>query len=97
MSSPDAHFDQAAQRLWERRTIARASGDIIVAVLLRSDDWRPLKAPWWKGKEVCIIGADLRGNFLLRHCDGGVRYWDHATQRDEVLAPSVRDFVGMLR
>jgi len=34
-------------------------------------------AHWWRGKEVCIIGADLEGNFLLRHCDGTVRYWDH--------------------
>jgi hypothetical protein len=55
-----------------------------------------LKADWWRGKEVCIIGADLGGNFLLRHCDGTVRYWDHARQADEVLALSVRSFVAGL-
>ncbi len=47
-------------------------------------------------KEVCIIGADLSGNFLLRHCDGSVRYWDHQSQADVVLAPSIRDFVARL-
>jgi hypothetical protein len=41
-------------------------------------------------------GADLSGNFFLRHCDGSVRYWDHQAQADTAIAPSVRDFLGKL-
>jgi hypothetical protein len=97
MSDADARFDKASKRLWERRTVPHAPQDIVVAVLLRSEDWRPLEAPWWRGKQVSIIGVDLRGNFLLRHSSGAVHYWDHATQKDEVLAKGIGDFVDMLR
>jgi hypothetical protein len=65
-----------------------------IACLLRDEDTRPLRAPWWKGKEVSIIAADLSGNFFLRHCDGTVRYWNHSTQTDLVVAASVREFVS---
>lgn len=67
-----------------------------IACLIRTADWRPLTAPWWQGKEACIIGADLDGNFFLRHCDGSVRYWDHRLQADTVVAPSVRVFVSRI-
>ena len=67
-----------------------------LACLLRDEDTRPLHAPWWKGKESSIIAADLSGNFFLRHCDGTVRYWNHATQTDTVVATSVRSFVSGL-
>jgi hypothetical protein len=91
------HFERAVQRLWQRRVFEHQGREIVVAILLRYDDWRPLKAPWWRGKEVCIIGADLDGNFLLRHCDGSVRLWSHKTQSDEVLAKSPNDFALLLR
>ena len=74
----------------------RGDRKIVVACPIRELDWRPLKAQWRQGKEACIIGADLSGNFLLRHCDGSVRYWDHQSQTDVVLAPSVRAFVAEL-
>jgi NAD(P)-dependent dehydrogenase (short-subunit alcohol dehydrogenase family) len=48
----------------------------------RTSQWRPLKAPWWNRKEACIIGADLNGNFPLRHCYESVRYWYHKGQAD---------------
>jgi hypothetical protein len=57
--------------------------ELKIAFLIRDADWLPLKAPWWRGKEVYIIGADLDGNFILRHCDGSVRLWDHSKQTDE--------------
>jgi hypothetical protein len=87
---------RAINNLWQRRVFRLGQIDITVACLIREEDWRPLKAPWWRGKEVCIIGVDLSGNFLLRHCDGSVRYWDHRSQTDIALAPSVRDFVAAL-
>ena len=67
-----------------------------IACLLREEDWRPLQADWWVGKEVCIIAADLSGDFFLRHCDGSVRYWNHSAQADSKVAASVRDFVTQL-
>lgn len=87
-------IDRAIARLWQRRTFLHGERNIVIACLVRTADWRPLRADWWRGKEACIIGADLDGNFLLRHCDGTVRYWSHQLQADEVLAPSVRDFVS---
>src|SRR5262245_30287231 len=91
---PDA-IDSAIKQ-WHRRRFRHVDRDIVVACLVRTADWRPLKAPWWRGKEVCIIGADLDGNFLLRHSDATVRLWDHRSQTDSVLAPSVREFVAGL-
>ena len=89
-------IDKAIKYLHPRRTFKHGQAHLIVACLIRTKDWRPLKAPWWLGKEVCIIGADLDGNFFLCHCDGSVRYWNHATQTDEVIAASVRLFVAQL-
>jgi hypothetical protein len=57
----------------------------------------PLKAKWWRGKEVTIIAVDVDGNFFLRHSDGGVRYWEHAKQADTVVAKSVKEFCSRLR
>ena len=70
--------------------------DYRLACLLRDEDIRPLRASWWKGKEVCVIAVDLSGNFFLRHCDGSVRYWDHSAQKDIKVAPSVRGFVSKI-
>ncbi|MDH2381615.1 hypothetical protein [Bradyrhizobium sp. CER78] len=70
--------------------------EIKIAFLIRGDDWLPLRAPWWRGKDVSIIGADLDGNFILRHCDGSVRLWDHSEHADEILASGVVDFCKRL-
>lgn len=64
--------------------------------LIRRAEWRPLKAPWWRGKEACLIGVDLDGNFFLAHCSGAVRYWDHRTQAETEVAASVREFVSRI-
>jgi hypothetical protein len=94
-NKPDP-IDIAIGRLWERRRFREGDRTLVVACLIRTADWRPLDAPWWRQNEASIIGADLDGNFFLRYCDGSVRYWDHKTQSDQVLAPSVRDFVDGL-
>jgi hypothetical protein len=90
---PDS-IDDAIERLWQRRAFRHGDTTIVIACLLRHNDWRPLKAPWWRGNEVYLVGVDLLGNFLLRHSDGTVRYWNHQMQADTVLAPSVRAFVA---
>lgn len=86
-------FDRAVAQIGVRRVFRKDGRTIPIACLIRTEDWRPLEADWWQGKEVYIIGADLEGNFFLRHCDGTVRYWLHQSERDEILADSVRDFV----
>ena len=90
--SENVVVDKAIRRLWERRTFPFGDRKLEIACLIREGDWRPLKAPWWRKKEACIIGADLSGNFFLRHCDGSVRYWDHKAQDDTIIASSVREF-----
>src|SRR5215469_12783577 len=96
MSSSTDPMDKAIRNLGLYHTILYGEDTLIVACLIREADWRPLKAPWWHQKEACIIGADLDGNFFLRHCDGSVRYWDHETQCDSVIAASVGDFLHQL-
>ena len=94
MAQQSDPLDQAVFRLGWRRTFRHDGRAIQIACLVRSTDLRPLQAPWWRGKEVCVLGADLDGNLLLAHCDGTVRLWDHRAKADTVLAPSIREFVA---
>lgn len=87
-------IDRAVRNLGIRRTFRSGDRSITLACLIRQADWRPLQAEWWRGKEVYVMGADLDGNFLLRHCDGTVRLWDHRAQADTVIAKSVKDFIA---
>ena len=95
MNSPD-HFAKALVEYWRRSLTLPDGRRVTVALLIREEDWRPLEAPWWRKKQVSIIGADVEGNFLLRHSDGSVRLWDHKAQTDIVVAPSVRQFAQQL-
>ncbi|HAB17453.1 MAG TPA: hypothetical protein PLX89_10325 [Verrucomicrobiota bacterium] len=96
MSQLTEAIDRAQANLSWRRTIRHDGREVTIALLVRDADWRPLHALWWRGKEVCLIGVDVDGNFFLRHCDGSVRYWDHRLQTDAVVAPSVREFVSRI-
>ena len=89
-------IDAAIKNLGVHRTFRNNQHEFVVACLLRQSDWKPLDAEWWKGKEVYIIGADLIGNFFLRHCDGSVRYWNHETQSDQIISKSVQHFVDQI-
>ena len=89
-------MERAIKNIGWRRGIQIEDRFVLIACLLRHDDWRPLQADWWRGKDVCIIGADLDGNFFLRHCDGTVRLWDHKTQTDTIVAPSVKNFASRI-
>src|SRR6185369_2341975 len=97
MSRNEEAVDKARREL-HFRSVFPLSPDrnLIIAALIRESDWRPLSASWWRGKEVSIIGVDISGNFFLRHCDGSVRYWDHSTQTDTVIAPSGHEFCRKL-
>jgi hypothetical protein len=84
--------ERAFASFWKRTYPITPDRTLTIAFLIRAGDWRPLDAPWWRGKEVSIIGADIGGNFFLRHCDGSVRYWDHQKQTDEIIASGVVEF-----
>lgn len=68
-----------------------------LAFVLRDEDTRPLKAPWWKGKESYIIAGHINCNFFLRHCGGYVVYWNHTTKEEIVVAKSVNDFMQAIK
>jgi len=93
MNKDEEAMERAFADMWWKR-IYPLSGDrkLTIAFLIRAHDWRPLDAPWWRGKQVSIIGSDIHGNFFLRHCDGSIRYWDHQKQADEIVASSVVEF-----
>ena len=82
--------EEIAARLLRADTFPAGDRRLRVLFLLPITLWRPLGASWWNGKEAYIIGGDEQGNYILRHCDGSVRLWNHARGKDEVLAPSVR-------
>jgi hypothetical protein len=97
MSAKEEPIDRAVANLGIRNSFQHGERTVTIVCLVRAADRRPLKAPWWRGKEAYIVGADLLGNFFLRHCDGSIRYWDHSTQSDVVVAPSERDFVSRIK
>ena len=97
MAANEEPIDRAVANLGIRNSFQHGGRTITIVSLVRAADMRPLTAPWWRGKEVCIVGADLLGNFFLRHCDGSIRYWDHSKQSDVVVASSERDFVSRIK
>lgn len=91
----DVHLEKAAKMIGMRPIFEFEGREIHVVCII---PWSPpLIAEWWRGKEATIIGADVNGNFFLRHCDGSVRYWDHSKRSDVVVAKSVKEFASGLR
>ena len=89
-------MENALANLGWRNRVRSGERLLQIACLIRENDWRPLRVEWWRGKEVCVIGADVDGNFFLRHCDGSVRLWDHKSQSDSIVAQSVREFISRI-
>ena len=96
METEDQTINRAIAKLPARRFFKKDGVEYEVSSLVPIHEWRPLREIWWKKKEACVIGQDSYGNLYLRVCDGTVRFWNHETQADEVLAPSVRKFVSSL-
>jgi hypothetical protein len=88
----DLTEEEIAAKLYLADRFPAGDRQVRVLFLLPTALWRPLRASWWRGKEVSIIGGDEHGNYILRHCDGTVRLWDHGRGQDEVLTSSVRAF-----
>jgi hypothetical protein len=87
---------EARHKLYINDTLEGPGGPVRLLFLLPENQWRPLRVAWWRGKDVAIIAGDEHGNYVLRHCDGTVRLWEHHSQRDTVLAKSVHDFLAGL-
>ena len=97
MNSNDA-FESVRKKFFWRRVVTLPDGRCVeIALLVRQEDLRPLDAPWWREKQASLIGADLDGNFFLRHCDGSVRYWDHRTNSNLTVAASVKEFALLIK
>lgn len=96
MNQVDLYEKVRTQFFWRRYILLPDEKRVALALLLREEDWRPLDAPWWREKQASIIGADINGNFFLRHCDGTVRYWDHKAQTNIIVAPSIREFARQI-
>jgi hypothetical protein len=96
MNSEQDPMEKAVRDLGWRNRFRSGEQVLQIACLIRQNDWCPLRAEWWHGKQVCVIGADVNGNFFLRHSDGSVRLWDHNSESDRIVARSVRDFVSRI-
>ena len=91
----DPILEQASNNIGMRPIFEFQGREIHVVSIM---PWSPpLIAKWWRGKQVTIIGADVDGNFFLRHSDGSVRYWEHSKKSEAVVAKSVKEFTASLR
>jgi len=50
----------------------------------------------WKKEDPCVIGEDSCGNRYLKWSDGKVCFWDHETEKEEVLFLGVSEFLSAL-
>jgi len=57
MESRQAPVKIAMRRLATPFAFQFGDRNLVVACLVPKANWRPLKAPWWRKKEACIIGA----------------------------------------
>ena len=91
----DPHLEKAARMIGVKPIFEFEGKEIHVECVI---PWSPpLMAPWWRGKEASLVGADVNGNFFLRCSDGSVRYWQHSEQSDLLVAKSVKKFASGLR
>ena len=49
----------------------------------------------WK-ETPCVIGEDSCGNRYLKRSEGTVSFWDHETEKEEILFPGVLEFLAAL-
>ena len=91
----DPVLEKAASNIGIRPIFEFEGREIHVACIVA---WSPpLIAEWWRGKAASIIGADINGKFVIRHCDGTVLFWEHSKHSDTVVAKSVKEFAARLR
>ena len=90
----EAKYSRAIRDLGIRNRAGVGDGRRVRLVcLIRLEDTRPFRAPWWTGKDVSLLAVDVDGNFALRHCGGQILFWDRESQATSTIAPSLLDFV----
>ncbi|MEM7358928.1 MAG: hypothetical protein AAF431_07520 [Pseudomonadota bacterium] len=89
-------LENAIKHLGVKRLIEFNGERIKLACLLRSEDRRPFRAEWWKGKESYLIAVDDNANFYLRHCGGYVFRTNPTGAIEETLAKSETEFLSMI-
>jgi hypothetical protein len=97
MESEEQVVERAIAKLPEKGIFEKEGRIYRVFTLYPRNKWRPFEDSRWKGKEAYPMGSDPGGNIFLRVCDGTVRYWEVDSGRDEILAQSVRRFLGDLK
>lgn len=80
-----------------KRKYVHDGSTYIVAFLIREEDKRPLSAPWWRGKQSYVVGADIDGNFFIHHCSDKVLFWNHTAQEKKEIANSLKEFLNGLQ
>ena len=90
-------IDRAIKYIGVKRKYFHEGTDYIIAFLIRDEGQKPLSAPWWHGKESSIIGADINGNFFLKHCDGTIRYWHHLSNSETIISSCLKNFLRDLK
>jgi hypothetical protein len=85
----------AIAALPKRNTFKTASDEFELRDLFPVQSWRPHTEPCRQAGSL-ILGEDSCGNFFLYAPDGSVSFWDHETDDETILAPSVEEFVGSL-
>ncbi len=89
-------LEKAIKNLGIRRTIDFDGERIKLACLLRQEDRRPFQAEWWKGKQSYMVAVDDNGNFFLKHSGGYIFRINPLTRKEETLARSESEFLGMI-
>lgn len=93
--TPNKHLTKA-KALLSLKSVLYLGGKAIklVAVL---DNEPTFSADWHVGKDMHLIAVDENGHFFFRMSSGMVAYWQHDTKTLEVITPSIKAFVALLK
>ena len=93
-----AHLQSAVQKaiasLPQRNTAKSGSGEFELRKLYPTSSWKPqagISQP-----DSVVVGEDSCGNLFLLASDGSVRFWDHETDDETILAVSMESFLDSL-
>src|SRR6266436_2499823 len=93
-----AHLHSAVQKAiasLPQRSIAKSGAvECEVRVLFPVSSSKP--RPGVSRPDSVVVGEDSCGNLFLMASDGSVRFWDHETEDETILAASVEAFLDSL-
>src|SRR3954467_8185254 len=87
--------EKAIAELVRRNVFKKGSAEFEVRALFPVQSWQLHTEPCHEAGSV-VIGNDSCGNLFLHAPDGSVSFWDHETDGETVLAPSVQAFCASL-